>query len=163
MDQLCQKVMFPPGILPGWSAYIDYCIGDFLTSQEAMVVFITANVSMSSTLAATVEWDVQAEQTIFNQRKRVGQVAAMPKVTSVTPNSIFFPIAKTTDHMRMIENDLANFIYKLRREAERLGVNRLEFPCVDEVRDELPWAQAYYLDLILRGSGIAAKSMIIII
>ncbi len=23
MDQLCQKVMFPPGPLPGWSAYID--------------------------------------------------------------------------------------------------------------------------------------------
>ena len=56
MDQLCQKVMFPPGLLPGWSAYIDYCIGDFLTCQEAMVVFITANVSMSSKLAATVEW-----------------------------------------------------------------------------------------------------------
>ena len=158
MDQLCQKVMFPPGLLPGWSAYIDYCIGDFLTSREAMVVFITASASMSSKLAATVEWDVQAEQTIFNQRKKVGPVAVMPRVTSVTPNYIFYPIAKTSDHMRMMENDLANCIFELRKEAERLGVDRLAFPCVDEVRDELPWAQAYYyLDLTLRGSGIIAK------
>ena len=123
-----------------------------------MVVFITTHVSMSSKLAATVEWDVQAEQTIFNRRKRLGQVAVMPRVTSATPNYIVFRIAKTNDHMRMIEKDLANCIFELGREAERLGVSRLAFPCVIEVRDELPWAQAYYyLDLTLRGSGIVAK------
>ncbi len=127
-------------------------VEDFLNCTDAMVICITANVSMNTKLIGTLERDINARETLFNQRKNVGEVAIMPRVTAVSSQYMFFPVLKVSERAHATTQDMTRCHMKLREEAERLGVTVLAVPCNDDVREDVPWSHVYYdLDLVLRG------------
>ncbi len=77
----------------------------------------------------------------------------MPRVTAVSSQYMFFPVLKLNERTQATTQDMTKCIMKLREEAERLEVTVLAMPCVDDVREDVPWSHVYYdLDLVLRGS-----------
>ncbi len=114
VEQLCQKVTFPHKQLPNWSDHLKYIEGNFLNCTDAMVICITANVSMNTKLIGTLERDIKGRETLFNQRKNVGEVAIMPRVTAVSSQYMFFPVLKVSEQAHAATQDMTRCIMKLR-------------------------------------------------
>ncbi len=57
---------FPHKQLPNWSDHKKYEEGDILNCPDAMVVCITADVTMNTKLSGTLKRDIRARETIFN-------------------------------------------------------------------------------------------------
>ncbi len=120
--------------------YID---GDFLNCQKPLVVFATADLKMTTPLLITMEREMGAQEFLFNQRKGVGQVAIMPRITTMTKNYVFHLFGKMNIHERITYPALRECIRSLLSEVRRLRIQEIALPSRDSVRDGIPWFQIY--------------------
>ena len=141
--ELCQRVTFRMDNLPDWSEHMTYIDGDFLNCQKPLVVFATVDLKFKTPLLITMEREMGAQEFLFNQRRGVGEVAIMPRITTMTKEYVFYLMGKMNNHEKMTYPAMRESIRKLLSELRRLRIQEIALPSRDSVRDDIPWFQIY--------------------
>ena len=82
---------------------------------------------------------------LFHQRQLPGRVAIMPRLAPFEKYFVFFPVVKAKELDLMTREHLEESFKNLKEDLEQRNIDGVLMPCVDEIRDQLPWDVIYMI------------------
>lgn len=123
----------------GRHAIIQYKDDDFINRPRGSGVYMaTTDFAFSKGLQAELRREMKDMEPLFNQRKKVGQVAIHPRINKLYPDYIFFLLIAVDENRYIERSNLEKCLIELRELALTLDVKELCFPMVDPIR-KISW------------------------
>ncbi len=104
---------------------------DFLNSSMPFVVAATADFAMKSGVIATLNWELDNGEFLFQQRCGVGEVACMPRTGTRTRRRKYYLVLLATEKDQLTEHAIQDSIYSLICMVKGQKEASVAFPMVD--------------------------------